>query len=266
MALDKGLQAFQNAARQLGSSVGLLSSAFKLRQRLATVLHIFRENAADHFPKFVKGKASESLDLAGGGSLDNLHVDKRRQRMLKRGAILRRPTMLPNAEAEDLPHELEMLANDVKSFLNFLEEFPEFVDEAVNASITAFQYDLKYRASCLKEYPGQFNFPAVRQYVHDLSGEMGHHLETITQALHDFVEVGVPAIRFAQKSTGTNLLNLSTIATFFSGVTATAAQYSFDQTETTLDQLVNLLFFGSLVLSISAAINSLLGLTWRHAM
>jgi WD repeat-containing protein 26 len=106
----------------------------------------------------------------------------------------------------------------------------------------------------------------VRKYVHDLSSEMGHHLDTITRALHDFVEVGVPAIRFAQKSNGNNLLNLSTIATFFSGVTATTSQYSFQSNESTLDWMTNLLFFGSLVLSISAAINSLLGLTWKHAM
>ena len=95
---------------------------------------------------------------------------------------------------------------------------------------------------------------------------MGYHLDTITRALHDFVEVGVPAILFAQISNGNNLLNLSTIATFFSGVTATTAQYSFASNDSILAWMTNLLFFGSLVLSISAAINSLLGLTWKHAM
>ncbi|KAG8793598.1 hypothetical protein FRC17_008419, partial [Serendipita sp. 399] len=96
--------------------------------------------------------------------------------------------------------------------------------------------------------------------------EMTIHLETITRALKDFVDNGVPAIRFAQKHNGDNLLNLSTIATFFSGVTATVAQYTFDQTATIIDKIVNMLFFGSLVLSIAAAINSLLGLTWKRAM
>lgn len=76
----------------------------------------------------------------------------------------------------------------------------------------------------------------------------------------------MPAIRFAQKANGNNLLNLSTIATFFSGVTATTAQYSYDRNEAILDWMTNLLFFGSLVLSISAAINSLLGLTWKLAI
>ena len=95
---------------------------------------------------------------------------------------------------------------------------------------------------------------------------MGHHLHAIARALDDFVEDRVPAIRFAQESYGNNLLNLSTISTFFSGVTATTAQYSYDRNTTTLDWMTNLLFFGSLILSISAAINSLLGFTWKHAM
>ena len=92
---------------------------------------------------------------------------------------------------------------------------------------------------------------------------MGHHLDTITHALHDFVKVGVPAIRFAQKSNGNNLLNLLTVSTFFSGVTATTTQYSYDRNISTLDWITNLFFFGSLVLSISAVINCLLGLTWK---
>lgn len=85
-------------------------------------------------------------------------------------------------------------------------------------------------------------------------------------ALRDFIDNGIPAVRFAQKHNADNLLNLSTIATFFSGVTATTAQYSFDKTGEPLQNVVNALFFGSLVLSISAAINSLLGLTWKKAM
>ena len=48
---------------------------------------------------------------------------------------------------------------------------------------------------------------------------MGDHIENITNTIGVFVEVGVPTIRFAQKHTATNLLNLSTVATFFSAVT-----------------------------------------------
>lgn len=77
---------------------------------------------------------------------------------------------------------------------------------------------------------------------------------------------GVPTIRFAQKHAAANLLNLSTVATFFSAVTATTMQFSFDQTGTPLADAVNGFWFTSLVFSIGAAVNSLLGLTWKQAM
>ena len=77
---------------------------------------------------------------------------------------------------------------------------------------------------------------------------------------------GIPTIRFAQKHAAANLLNLSTVAIFFSAVTATTMQFSFDQTGTPLADAVNGFWFTSLVFSIGAAVNSLLGLTWKQAM
>lgn len=61
---------------------------------------------------------------------------------------------------------------------------------------------------------------------------------------------GVPTIRFAQKHGAANLLNLSTVATFFSAVTATTLQFSFDDTGSTAANAVNAFWFTSLVFSI----------------
>ena len=107
---------------------------------------------------------------------------------------------------EDFPEQLEEFAKDIKTFLKSLNEFPEFTDEAVNSSMNAFEADLKYWASCLKTYEGsclschlapdtesfsgQFKYPAVQRYVHDLCGEMGDHLDTITSSLSMFLEIG----------------------------------------------------------------------------
>lgn len=77
---------------------------------------------------------------------------------------------------------------------------------------------------------------------------------------------GVPTIRFAQKHGATNLLNLSTVATFFSAVTATTLQFSFELERDIVTDAVNCFWFASLVFSIAAAVNSLLGLTWKQAM
>ncbi|EPT02101.1 hypothetical protein FOMPIDRAFT_1029426 [Fomitopsis schrenkii] len=256
--LDRELRNFANAARQLGSSVGILSSSVHLRERLAQLLWLFRENAADLFPRKVKRQPRESLvDTALQAAL------KRRRRKAPSHAV--NPTV-EDLDPEDFPDQLQSLARDVTTFLDCLNEFPEFNDEAVNASIQSLECDLKYWASCLKAYEGQFKYPAVQRYLHDLTTEMGEHLDNITAALSVFIEIGVPTIRFAQEHASQNLLNLSTVATFFSAVTATTMQFSYNMTDGVIAQAVNCFWFISLVFSIQAAVNSLLGLTWKQAM
>ncbi|KAH9836204.1 WD40 repeat-like protein [Rhodofomes roseus] len=256
--LDRELRNFANAARQLGSSVGILSSSVHLRERLAQLLWLFRENAADLFPRKVKRQPRESLvDTA-------LQAALRRKRHKGPSHVVN-PTV-DDLDPEDFPDQMRSLAHDVMTFLDCLNEFPEFSDEAVNASIQSLECDLKYWASCLKAYEGQFRYPAVQRYLHDLTSEMGEHLDIITGSLSVFIEIGVPTIRFAQEHASQNLLNLSTVATFFSAVTATTMQFSYNMTEGTLAKAVNCFWFISLVFSIQAAVNSLLGLTWKQAM
>ena len=130
--------------------------------------------------------------------------------------------------------------------------------------------------------PDQFRSPAVQRYVHDLTTEIGDHIDNITGTLSMFIEIGkcggvmgcsalicstgVPTIRFHQQHAASNLLNLSTVATFFSAVTATTLQFSYQSTGNVLSDSVNAFWFSSLVFSIAAAVNSLLGLTWKQAM
>ncbi|KIJ11156.1 hypothetical protein PAXINDRAFT_157371 [Paxillus involutus ATCC 200175] len=294
--LDKELRNFANAARQLGSSVGILSTAFRLRERLAHVLFLFRENGADLFPRKVARQPRETLV--------NPNVMEKRRRKNKVGEgvwsgfgegsnpnpnpTLGSSSVSNNQNADDFldtsffPEHLEAFAADVVAFLNCLNEFPEFSDEAMNASIRAFEGDLKYWACCLNTYKTQFKYPAVQRYIHDLTSEMGDHVDSITSTLITFIEVvrlmsrivwrgglpveGVPTIRFAQKHGASNLLTLSTVATFFSAVTATTLQFSYSSTSTVLEKSVNAFWFSSLVFSIAAAVNSLLGLSWKMAM
>ncbi|EIW78840.1 hypothetical protein CONPUDRAFT_155557 [Coniophora puteana RWD-64-598 SS2] len=262
-SLDKELRNFANAARQLGSSSGILSSAFKLRERLTKVLFLFRENAANLFPRKVQRQSKESL-------VNPNLMDRRRRAAAKTKNFPQPPSaglvLNESLDVETFPDQMESFAREVVVFLNCLNEFPEFTDEAVNGSIRSFEVDLKYWASCLYEYKTQFRFPAVQRYIHDLTSEIGDHIDNITVALSMFIEIGVPTIRFAQQHTASNLFNLSTIATFFSAVTATTLQFSYGQTGTFIFDLVNALWFTSLVFSIAASVNSLLGLTWQQAI
>ncbi|KAF5390996.1 hypothetical protein D9757_003981 [Collybiopsis confluens] len=257
--LDKELRNFANAARQLGSSAAILASAFHLRTRIAHILHLYRLNAADLYPRKVKLPASMS------GDADDRFPRKSRKsyRSSRRPRVLphvARPTVDTNIDLEEFPSQFQALAREVTTFATCLNEFPDFIDDAVNASISSFEGDLNYWADCLQNYRGQFRYPAVQRYIQDLSSEMGEHLDSITTTLSLFTEVNIP-----YKHGASNLLNLSTIATFFSAVTATTLQFSYVEVEGT-GAAVNSFWFASLVFSIAAAVNSLMGLTWKSAM
>jgi hypothetical protein len=55
------LQNFANATRQLGSSVAILSSALHLQGRIAQILFLYRENAADLFPRKITHASRETV-------------------------------------------------------------------------------------------------------------------------------------------------------------------------------------------------------------
>ncbi|KAF8595383.1 hypothetical protein BDV93DRAFT_564446 [Ceratobasidium sp. AG-I] len=206
---DRKLLAFSNAVRQLGSSAGLLSAVTLLRTRLTKIQSFFRENAAELFDDI---SHASKLGIKSSG-------------VRKRAKVQRLSWV---ADIENLPQELEGLAEDLVRFLSRLNDLSEFRDEAVNASIEAFEVDLKYVAKCLRGYKGQFKSVTVAQYINELT------------------EVAVPQIRLSEERDSAGLLNLSAVATFFSGVTATTLQ--------------------GLVFSIGSAINSQLAYHWRTAV
>lgn len=63
----------------------------------------------------------------------------------------------------------------------------------------------------------------------------------------------------------TQYANITTIATFFSSVTATTLQISYSLPSSKLLEVTNLFWFISLVFSISSGVSSLLGLMWRKS-
>ena len=75
-----------------------------------------------------------------------------------------RPVIMEKPDVEDFPEQLEAFARDVTTFLNRLNEFPEFADEAVNTAIIAFETDLRYWASCLKTYEGNVSCVATYSF------------------------------------------------------------------------------------------------------
>ncbi|QRV75851.1 WD repeat protein [Ceratobasidium sp. AG-Ba] len=269
-SLDRQLQEFANAVRQLGSSVGLMNATYHLRGALIQIEHFFRENAAELFTEIRRGnmvlgrinKQTEDCEA------NDTNSTRKQRRVLDKDRIHTgmRPQVKPIGDPEQLPMEMKILSRETETFVDRLNDIPEFTDELVNAVFTSFATDLLYRASCLEEFRGQLKTIAVQRYINDLTVDIGMHMGAMRDALGSFIYVGVPTIRHAQRHTAEGLQYLSTVATFFSGVTATTIQYSFDQVGNARADLVNALWIISLIFSIASAINSQLAYHWRAAM
>jgi WD repeat-containing protein 26 len=76
--------------------------------------------------------------------ISNPNLSKKRRR--KPPPNVARPHVDEDLDPEEFPDQFRLLAKEVMTFLNCLNEFPEFTDEAVNASIGSFESDLKVRS------------------------------------------------------------------------------------------------------------------------
>ena len=72
-------------------------------------------------------------------------------------------------------------------------------------------------------------------------------------------------MRQAQDLSSQRYLNLMTVSTFLSSVTASTLQITADDSESVLSIIVNTMWFTSLVFSTASAVYSLLIMTWRQS-
>ncbi|KAF8599394.1 hypothetical protein BDV93DRAFT_311967 [Ceratobasidium sp. AG-I] len=271
--LNLKLQAFANAVRQLNTSAGMQRAAYYLGARLAQIQYLFQENAAELFDSVLHGPNLGTKPYVAP----------------RRGKGRRHINSSPSNnyyepwldDIEVLPRELEYLANDLLNFLASLtahlryltllilcgrNSASRFIEQGINISIEAFEGDLKYRASCLREFQGQLKSEAVAQYINDLTEDLGVHVDNMKDSLHNFIEIEIPQIRLSEERAAAGLLNMSAVAAFLSGVTATTLQFSFEKHGSSLPDVVNALWIGGLVFSVASTINSQVAYHWRTVM
>ncbi|CUA69549.1 putative WD repeat-containing protein slr0143 [Synechocystis sp, PCC 6803 substr. Kazusa] [Rhizoctonia solani] len=271
------LQSFASAIRPLGSSVGLINATHQIRAHLIQIRDFFRENATqlfDALPRPVNVGIRPPIGEEWGKSWRHSYWAS---------------NQTSETNIDKLPDELKSLATELRLFLKRLGEVPDFADSAVKTSIMAFEVDLKYHASCLEEYKDQLKplSVPVSRFINDLTLDLGVHMHSMEDSLTALIDVGVPITRYSQEHVATGLQNLSTVATFMSGVTATILQVlviyvwtcsryspyvpikfsvSNQRDGDSLSDIVNGLWFSSLVFSIASAINSQLAYHWRAAI
>lgn len=104
--------------------------------------------------------------------------------------------------------------------------------------------------------------------------KLEHITEDLTTSIPSFIQYSqsfgskrhspeIPNIKGVQNRRDNQFVNLATIATFFSSVTATALQLSSSNTEPRLANAANGFFYSSLVFSTAAAVMCLMALGCR---
>ncbi|KAG6814699.1 hypothetical protein H0H93_012559 [Arthromyces matolae] len=94
---------------------------------------------------------------------------------------------------------------------------------------------------------------------------MGRDLDRLAAAFELFNTHGIPSMQYEEKRETEVMISVSTVGTLLSSVTATTLQISLGSPATgTLISVVNSFWFASLVLSIGAALNSLLSVIWKR--
>ena len=100
--------------------------------------------------------------------------------------------------------------------------------------------------------------------VFKMIGMSCSHSQTLLKFNH--VIIGIPTIHAAQEHSARNMTNLATVAALFSTVTANMLAFSWDRHNGPLSTAINTLWLISIIFSISVSVNSLLALTWTHAI
>ncbi|KAJ7903566.1 WD40-repeat-containing domain protein [Mycena olivaceomarginata] len=225
--LKLSLEIFASSVRQLGSSLGLYKGSRQFQQQLSSVRLLLEDES--------------QVELLVHGTLKT-----------------------SGYPAETWVHgDLKRLVNSLALFSTAWDDYPEFIDNDRRHYLVALEQNLLVWLNILGCYE---NSPELLRCVRELLFDTVLELDHVTRRLADFIETGVQEISFAQKHSTQILWNTATIATFFSAVTVTTIQYSYMNVQSRLEISVNTLWFSSLVLSVSSAINSLLAMTWRQAI
>ncbi|KAJ7773266.1 hypothetical protein B0H16DRAFT_1511700 [Mycena metata] len=230
-SLERQLELFARSVRQLGSSLGLYKGSREFQQQLSSVRQLLED-------------------------------DSQIQLLVNNSPNLSTTPHAPNAETW-VHQDLWQLVDAIGRFSVAWDDFPEFADSDRKHCLVELEQHLLVWLNILGSYESSPEFlRCVRELLFHTIFELAH----VDRRLGDFVATGVQEISFAQQHSTQILLNSATVATFFSAVTVTTIQYSFNNTTSPLMIAVNTLWFSSLVLSVSSAINSLLAMTWKQAI
>ncbi|KAG8971635.1 hypothetical protein FRC05_010891 [Tulasnella sp. 425] len=213
------------AIRPIGASSGLIFTSSELKKGIEDVLKAFGSNSAEIWREF-------SLEV---GSIE---LPARLQGWSTQESASSR-----------LPQTMNELSKQLGALLSGLFDIPEFFDQRLTDALLEFHAWLGYRAECIESQKNRLVQPSTTcQYISQVMKEMTEYVSKVAAALSDFVKGGPgrPNTRdsgevtdkaskhvdcgkyqaWGQTGTVEPSLPVGMKATFLSGVTATALQYS----------------------------------------
>ncbi|KAL5521225.1 hypothetical protein ACEPAG_9148 [Sanghuangporus baumii] len=167
--------------------------------------------------------------------------------------------------------------SDFKMAFNEAAEALNLMDGALeNFRNAYYEYRISYRLNSLhnrlKKAAEQL-YASVAPTDEELRSQIQMHLtflikriDMLREDLNSYCDKAIPIISSEQEVRSTRYLNLTTISTFLSAVTAIFLPISAEQPDGALNIAVNTLLFASLTFSIASAINSLLTVSWSKSI
>jgi len=157
-------------------------------------------------------------------------------------------------------------SKDLKTFSDHMKVTNDEMDEVYEA-VSLSSISIKRWAKTEVDHHSDAVMTQV--YEHDFMREMDDHVKDLCNALNKFRIDGLPEIEEAfkdqEKRTQIESLALLTGATFFASIIASTLSLSLTQ-KSPLYDIVNFLWFTSLVFSIGSVMNSLVAFTWQHSI
>ncbi|KAI0092758.1 WD40-repeat-containing domain protein [Irpex rosettiformis] len=252
--LDEKLHELCGEARSLGGSAAILSISTHLRERLGRILHLFRQNTKDLYPEEM-----QTHHQTHHHSTKITRHSKWKQHNKIRLFILPEPT-----DANNMAVEFRIFSREIKTLFHSFKQLPEFEQELPDQAISK---ELQHWAKSLDNFEHEFDTLAAQTYLHNSMADIGDLLEILAKNfIPVFTKFGIPCIRASQGHDTSNIQNQTIVATLFAGVATGMIQVYSSTDGSSLDGVIVLLWYMTLLFSIGSTVNGLLGLSWTQAI
>jgi len=242
-----------------------------------SLLFKLHASASDRFNDAIEEPRSDSFfedirtKTKSAGRTVKLKDNEGTRRKSASAALILPPDILEAniTELLGLLHEnVTTFSRDLRAFSDYMKVANDEMDEVYEVMLLL-SISIKRWTKTSVTVNHRSDAVMTQVYEYDFMREMGYHVEDVCNALNKFRIDGLPEIEEAfkdqEKRTQIESLALLTGATFFASIIASTLSLSLTQ-KSPLYDIVNFLWFTSLVFSIGSVMNSLVAFTWQHSI